>query len=640
MKKMNLRNIIVLSVLGAVNVGLIVPAIVLTANGMNRNNASDIEPEEDLTGVTSAKVINTINKTVYQEGEVADLSGLMCLITQKGTKKIVKKNFELVTNRPLLTTDTFIEVKYGDFTFQVPIKVLNFANILTINRNGSYTIEAEDPEIPLDGYIEADTAWSAAHYDGVNEVTKYVESWTNTRVNPSSGRSICNIAVGSVLGFKFSVEKDCYINISARMAMYDGKKPSDLLEFRLDGEVKDDVDKALVLTHLDGSDVGAMYFNWQDWSMGTYALTAGEHIFTVTVTDFKLPNLDSFRLVATDMEGGDTININDNGKQTLLATDEQIDRSTWVKDSPNSDFVENWTNSGETYVKETSGQSIGHLADGSKIIVPIGLKGRAKVNIKPIVASSESKLVNDCLKVQIDNTTLNKEDFGLDTTLKLGSQDGVSDYWNWKSWDAGTIDLTKGSHILTITVKKSINIYGFEVTTSDYQANESGAVTIKGNGTQVLEGESGLLNRTGWSVRADFVNVGRDPVESWNTKTATELEELEGRSLCALNEGCVINIPFEVLGSCNLEFDIICASPNNLKCSEIYEVTIDGKKIEGNDTSVILKESSASQYWNWTKYNAGNIDLSKGTHTVTLKLLNGSSNIDSFRFVASNFASK
>lgn len=383
-----------------------------------------------------------------------------------------------------------------------------------------------------------------------------------------------------------------------------------------------------------------MYFNWQDWSMGTYPVTAGEHIFTVTVTDFKLPNLDSFQIVATDMEGGDTININENGTQTLLATDELIDRTTWVKDSPNYDYVENWNNSGETYLKETSGQSIGHLADGSKIIIPIGLKGRAKVNIKPIVASSESKLVNDCLKVQIDNTTLNKEDFDLDTTLKLGSQNNVSEYWNWKSWNAGTIDLTKGSHILMITIKKSINIYGFEVTTKNYQANENGAVTIKGDGTKILEAESGLLNRTGWSVRADFVNVGRDPVESWNTTTTTELEALKGRSLCALNEGCVINIPFEVLGSCSLEFDIICASPNNLKCSEIYEVTIDGKKLEGNDSSVILKESSASQYWNWTKYNAGSIDLSKGTHTVTLKLLNGSSNIDSFRFVASNFTNK
>lgn len=86
-----------------------------------------------------------------------------------------------------------------------------------------------------------------------------------------------------------------------------------------------------------------------------------------------------------------------------------------------------------------------------------------------------------------------------------------------------------------------------------------------------------------------------------------------------------------------MEFDIICAFPNNLKCSEIYEVIIDGKKLEGNDTSVILKESSASQYWNLTKYNASNIDLSKGIHTVTLKLLNSSSNIDSFRFVGSNF---
>ena len=54
MKKMKLRNIIVLSVLAAVNVGLIVPAIVLTANGMHQNKTSDVEPEEDLTGVTSA----------------------------------------------------------------------------------------------------------------------------------------------------------------------------------------------------------------------------------------------------------------------------------------------------------------------------------------------------------------------------------------------------------------------------------------------------------------------------------------------------------------------------------------------------------------------------------------------------------
>ena len=637
MKKMKLSNIIILSVLGAINIGLLVPSIVLTANGLNQNKNEEVEIVEDLTGVTSAKIITSPNKTVYQEGEIANLDGLMCLITQNGTKKIAKKNFELVTNRPLTKADTYVEVKYGDYTFQVPIKVLNFANILNIKRNGSYIVEAEDKDIPLDGYIEADTAWSAAHYDGVNEVTKYVESWNNSRVNPSSGKSICNIAVGSVLGFKFSVEKDCLINISARMAMYDGKKPSELLEFRLDGEVKDDVDKALVLTHLDGADDGAKYFNWQDWSMGTYPITAGEHIFTITVTDFKLPNLDSFKLVATNMEDGDTVNISDNGTTTILASDESLDRTSWIKDDAQYDFIENWTNSGATYIKETSGKSIGHLADGSKINISIGLKGRAKVAIKPIIAHTKELKATDYLKVQVDSTTLNNEDFGLDTSLKLGSQDGVSTYWNWKSWNAGTIDLTKGSHILTITVKKSLNIYGFEFVTTDYQDNEYGVVSIKDNGTQIVEGESGLLNRTGWSVRADFVNVGRDPVESWNTSGSTAVDSLKGRNLCALNEGCVINIPFEVLGSCNLEFDVICASPNSLKCSEIYEITIDGEKLNDNDTSVVLKSGEASTYWNWNKYDAGNIDLESGHHNVTIKLLNGSSNIDSFRFVATNF---
>lgn len=638
MKKMKLRNIIVLSVLGAVNIGLIIPAVVLTANGLGDNKTSNIEIEDDLTGVTAVKVINAPSKSVYQEGEIANIDGLMCLITQKGIKKIAKKNFELVTTRPLLKTDTTIDVKYGDFVFQIPIKVLGFANILKINRNGAFIVEAEDPNIPLDGYIEADAAWSAGHYDGVNEVTKYVESWTNTRVNPSSGRSICNIAVGSVLGFKFSVAKDCNINISARMAMYDNKKPSELLEFRLDGEVKDDVDKALVLTHLDGSDTGAMYFNWQDWSMGTYPITAGEHIFTITVTDFKLPNLDSFKLVATDMEDGDTVNISSDGTQMLLATDQSLDRTTWIKDSESFEFVENWTNSGPTYLQETSGQSIGHLAGGTKIIFPIGLKGRAKVSIKPIVSLANNELVNDCLKVQIDNTILNAEDFGLDATLKLGADEAVSHYWNWKSWNAGTIDLTKGSHILTITVKKSLNIYGIEFVTTDYQDNENGVITIKGNGTQVLQGESGLLNRTGWSVRADFVNVGRDPIESWTTSSATAIEELSGRNLCALNEGCVINIPFETLGSCKFEFDIICASPIAIKGSEAYEVSLDNKKLEDNDTSLTLKPSDASQYWNWNKYNAGSAELTKGQHILTIRLLNGATNIDSFQFMASNYS--
>lgn len=113
---------------------------------------------------------------------------------------------------------------------------------------------------------------------------------------------------------------------------------------------------------------------------------------------------------------------------------------------------------------------------------------------------------------------------------------------------------------------------------------------------------------------------------------------MSGRNLCALNEGCVINIPFETLGSCKFEFDIVCASPIAIKGSEAYEVSLDNKKLEDNDTSLTLKPSDASQYWNWNKYNAGSAELTKGQHILTIRLLNGATNIDSFQFMASNYS--
>ena len=314
----------------------------------------------------------------------------------------------------------------------------------------------------------------------MNEVTKYVEHWTNANHTPSSGNSLANIAKDSVLGFKFTLSQDCYINIYAVMAMYDSKKPADLLEFRLDGEVKDDVDKNLVLTHAEGDSDGARYFNWQNWSMGNYFLKAGNHSFTLTVVDFKLPNLDSFRLVATGMEGQDAININQNGTYKLSATDPILDHSGWVKDSEDFDYEETWTNTGATYLEELTGKSIGHLGNGAQISVPVSSKGRAHVEFRMIVAHVENNKASDYLKVSLDNTNFNKEDFNQDTDLTLG-ESSASHYWNWKCFRCGELDMTKGSHILNISIKKSLNIYGFEVVVTNYENNEYGVITLKGN---------------------------------------------------------------------------------------------------------------------------------------------------------------
>ena len=633
---MKLRNLLVLIGAAVANISLVIPAVVTTVNGLNAQNAPSIEEDEDITGVTAVKILKQPTKTVYQEGEYFDPEGLMCLITQNGIKKIVKKNFEVVDSHPLRIGETAARVKYGDFEFDVGIKILNFISVLNINHNGTYTIEAEDERIPIDGYIEADSAWSAAHYDGVNPVTKFVETWTNSRCSPSSGKSLANIAVGSVLGFKFTVSKACSITISANMAMYDTMRPSELLEFRLDGEVKDDVDKTLVLTHLDAEDNGAKYFNWQNWSMGTYDVEAGNHSFTLTVVSFKLPNLDSFKIVAKNMEGGDLINVDGNGTQTLLATDSSIDRTNWIKDSENFDFVENWTTDGATYLTQTSGQSIGHLSSGSQISLSLGLKGRARINFKPIIAHTESGKAYTYLEVTIDGTKLNQKDFGQDVDLTLGSS-SVSNYWNWKGWNAGTIDLTKGSHVLVIKILKGCNLYGFEVTASNFANNEYGVATIKGNGNISLEAESGLIDRSTWSVREDFIQAGREPVEDWTNSGATVLSQTSGRSLCALNAGCEITLPFESNGNATLSFHIICAYVDAVKANTLLSVKLDGVDMDDVDSSLSLGSSSVSTYWNWKDFRGGRNQIERGQHVITVKII-GSVNVDSFVFETTNYS--
>ena len=640
MKVMKIINIALLATVGVASLSMLGVATGIAVNGMNSNqgqNQNIEDDEEDLTGVTSVKIINGPLKTVYQEGELFEIDGLMCLVTQNGTKKIAKTNFVVLDTEPLRAGQTSVRVSYGDFEFTIPIKVIEFVSVLDITHNGAYIVEAEDPRIPLDGYIEADPAWSEAHYDGVNQVTKFVETWTNSRTIPSSGRSLANIAKGSVLGFKFTVSKDCYININAVMAMYDTKKPAELLEFRLDGVVRDEVDKNLVLTHLDASDAGAMYFNWQNWSMGNYFVEAGQHSFTITVVDFKLPNLDCFKIVATGMEDGDAININQNGTIKLAATDPILDRSGWIKDSDNYDFEETWENSGATYVSETTGRSIGHLQDGSQIVVPIGSKGRAHVLINLVVAHIDAKKVTEYLRVTLDSTNFNKEDFNQDTDLTLG-ESSASHYWKWKCWRAGELDMTKGSHILTIGVKKGLNIHSIEVVVSNYQDGENGVFTINNNGTYSVEAESGLLDRTFWSIREDFINAGRDPVEPWTTNGPTALNNTSGRSLCGLNNGCVIDIPFESLGNFDLRFEVICAYSTEVKPSVALKIELDDEVLPDNDTDLVVSQTSASTYWSWNMYNGGSSQIQKGEHNVRVTLVNATINIDSFRIISTNYS--
>ena len=160
MKPITIVNIVLLSLAGIASLAMLITAGGIAISGMNSRPAEqeEIKDIDDLTGITNVKIINAPKKSVYQEGEYFEVDGLMCLVTQRGIKKIAKDNFVVLDTEPLVAGQQTVKVSYGDFEFEVPIKVIEFVSVLDITHNGTYIIEAEDPRIPIDGYIEADPA--------------------------------------------------------------------------------------------------------------------------------------------------------------------------------------------------------------------------------------------------------------------------------------------------------------------------------------------------------------------------------------------------------------------------------------------------------------------------------------------------
>ena len=126
-------------------------------------------------------------------------------------------------------------------------------------------------------------------------------------------------------------------------------------------------------------------------------------------------------------------------------------------------------------------------------------------------------------------------------------------------------------------------------------------------------------------------------MESWTTSGDTALNYHSGRSLCGLNDGCIIELPFETLGNLNLRFEVICAYSTEVKPSEALLIEIDGEVLPNNDTDLVLSSSSVSTYWSWKNYKGGEKLINKGNHSLKVTLVHATINIDSFRFISSNF---
>ena len=100
-------------------------------------------------------------------------------------------------------------------------------------------------------------------------------------------------------------------------------------------------------------------------------------------------------------------------------------------------------------------------------------------------------------------------------------------------------------------------------------------------------------------------------MENWTTSHTTEISETSGVSLCGLNNGCIIEIPFEAKGELNLQFQIVNAYPDALVCNSLYTITLDDNELENPDTDKMLGSAGTAnpgqQYWNWKIWKSNNL---------------------------------
>ncbi len=157
---------------------------------------------------------------------------------------------------------------------------LNVEVLATVDKDGEYTVEAED----------CDTSGCTLQ-EGCGGF--YESPSTPT----SGGECIACIAAPSILAFKFEAKQDCDIEFHTFSAKYENPwSLDDNVSYYLDEES----DTPFVTNYQEfGRADGNDWYNWKDVTIGTKRVTKGVHQFNISVKG-AFPNTDCFKLIVSN----------------------------------------------------------------------------------------------------------------------------------------------------------------------------------------------------------------------------------------------------------------------------------------------------------------------------------------------------
>ena len=453
----------------------------------------------------------------------------------------------------------------------------------------------------------------------------FVEPAQTNAENTSKGTSAAGFTTGTEISTTLVVGADATIKFVMKAANVSDYKIKDNWHFYIDGiELLYVEDRNIK----DGDAVQNLYWQWQNTDLGSYNITAGEHLFTAALYGVHC-NVDTFSFEVVSYGSFDPSGITPevvkhydaelsaNGityveAENLLSTNDVAMREDQIS------LTEGWNND------LGSGICLKGFVAGTTLNISFKLANDAKVALGMRMSYYNGEYDMTNIVVMLDNQTL------IATTESKFGHNAGDDYWRWGEVSFGTVELTEGDHVLTITLKTdSVNIdrFSFNVNPEEEAEQFSNAqITLSENGTSYVEAES--VDNSNIEVRADLAAVGQTKAnltENWNNDLGS------GACLRGFAANTTITIKITVASDLKVALGMRMSNYDGAYDMSNLEIKLDGQTLTAT-TDSSFGNQGAGDYWRWGEVSFGEADLTAGDHFLTITFKVAGINVDRFSF--------
>lgn len=453
----------------------------------------------------------------------------------------------------------------------------------------------------------------------------FVEPAQTNAENTSKGTSAAGFTTGTEISTTLVVGADATIKFVMKAANVSDYKIKDNWHFYIDGiELLYVEDRNIK----DGDAVQNLYWQWQNTDLGSYNITAGEHLFTAALYGVHC-NVDTFSFEVVSYGSFDPSGITPevvkhydaelsaNGITYVEAENLLSTNDVAMRDDQSS-LTEGWNND------LGSGICLKGFVAGTTLNISFKLANDAKVALGMRMSYYNGEYDMTNIVVMLDNQTL------IATTESKFGHNAGDDYWRWGEVNFGTVELTEGEHVLTITLKTdSVNIdrFSFNVNPEEEAEQFSNAqITLSENGTSYVEAES--VDNSNIEVRADLAAVGQTKAnltENWNNDLGS------GACLRGFAANTTITIKITVASDLKVALGMRMSNYDGAYDMSNLEIKLDGQTLTAT-TDSSFGNQGAGDYWRWGEVSFGEADLTAGDHFLTITFKVAGINVDRFSF--------